>query len=103
MPTAVLSRRTDWAGIAIAVAVALLGAIALVLPETLLRFGPPCLISHFAEGWCPGCGMTRAAIALLHGDLGAAWSHNRLSPLVLPLLLWLYSRHLALLWRCRSS
>lgn len=98
MPTAFRSRnkRLD---IAIALAVALLGLAALAMPQALLRFGPPCLISHFLEGWCPGCGMTRAAIALLHGDLAAAWGHNRLSLLVLPVLSWLYCRHLARCWR----
>jgi uncharacterized membrane protein len=98
MPKAASSRnkRLD---IAIALAVALLGMAALAMPQELLRFGPPCLISHVAEGWCPGCGMTRAAIALLHGDLASAWAFNRLSLVVLPMLLWLYCHHLAQCWR----
>lgn len=98
MPTAALSRRADRTGVAIAFAVALLGAAALAAPQLLLKLGPPCLVSHLFEGWCPGCGMTRAAIALLHGDIAAAWGHNRLSLLVLPMLLGLYCRHLARLW-----
>jgi hypothetical protein len=98
MPTAARSRRADRSGLAIALAVALLGIAAMAAPQALLQFGPPCLVSHFFEGWCPGCGMTRAAIALLHGDVAAAWGHNRLSLLLLPLLLWLYCRHLARLW-----
>src|SRR3954469_4662288 len=37
---------------------------------------------HAATGlWCPGCGMTRATYALLHGDLGAALSANVFLPL----------------------
>jgi Protein of unknown function (DUF2752) len=36
---------------------------------------------HAATGlWCPGCGMTRATYALLHGDLGAAFSANVFLP-----------------------
>jgi hypothetical protein len=81
MPTAFRSRNKRF-DIAIALAVALLGLAALAMPQQLLRFGPPCLISHFAEGWCPGCGMTRAAIALLHGDFAVAWAFNRLSVVV---------------------
>jgi hypothetical protein len=98
MPKAASSpnKRLD---IAIALAVALLGLAALAMPQELLRFGPPCLISHLAEGWCPGCGMTRAAIALLHGDLAAAWALNRQSVVVLPMLFWLYCRQLARCWR----
>jgi hypothetical protein len=99
MPTAASSRKADRLDIAIALAVALLGAAALAMPQQLLRFGPPCLISHFFEGWCPGCGMTRAAIALLHGNLAAAWNHNRLSIVILPLLIYLYSLHIRLVWR----
>src|SRR3954447_11962741 len=36
---------------------------------------------HAATGlWCPGCGMTRATYALLHGNLGAAFSANIFLP-----------------------
>lgn len=33
---------------------------------------------------CPGCGMTRALVALLHGDLGASLRYH---PVALPLVL----------------
>ena len=98
MPKAASSRnkRLD---IAIALAVALLGAAALAMPQELLRFAPPCLISHFAAGWCPGCGMTRAVIAMLQGNIAAAWAFNRLSIVVMPLLIYLYLSHLRMIWR----
>ncbi len=39
-------------------------------------FFPPCPI-YALTGWsCPGCGSTRMAHALLHGELRAAWAHN---------------------------
>ena len=42
----------------------------------------PCPI-HAATGWwCPGCGMTRAVHALLHGDVFGALSYNVFVPLV---------------------
>lgn len=34
---------------------------------------------------CPGCGLTRAALALLHGDLAAALRFHPLAPLLVPL------------------
>ena len=47
---------------------------------------PRCLF-HEATGWhCPGCGNTRAASALLHGDLSEALRQNALFVLVLPFL-----------------
>jgi len=40
---------------------------------------------------CPGCGGTRMAYDLLHGDLAAAWHDNAALLLVLPLVAWLYA------------
>ena len=34
---------------------------------------------------CPGCGMTRATLALLHGHLAEAVGFHPLAPLVVPL------------------
>ncbi|MFC9326270.1 DUF2752 domain-containing protein [Kitasatospora sp. NPDC057015] len=39
---------------------------------------------------CPGCGGTRMAYDLLHGDLAAAWHDNALLLLALPLVALLY-------------
>jgi len=45
----------------------------LVLPAAGSRFGPDlCVIHNVTSLPCPGCGMTRAIIALTHGDLQAA-------------------------------
>lgn len=32
-----------------------------------------CLFRHATGGYCPGCGATRAARHLVHGQVGAAW------------------------------
>lgn len=57
-------------------------------------FFPPCLF-HQLTGWhCPGCGATRAAHALLRGNLAAAWRDNALLVAALPLCLWLAVRFL---------
>lgn len=99
MPTASSYARTDMRDIVIAVAVAGLGAAALAMPHTLLQFGPPCLISLVLDAACWGCGMTRAALSFLHGDFVGAWNFNKLSLLVLPLLMALYLRHLVALYK----
>lgn len=45
---------------------------------------------HLATGWhCPGCGNTRAAHALLHGDIAGALRQNVLFVVSLPFLAFL--------------
>lgn len=47
----------------------------------------PCVF-HLITGLdCPGCGMTRAAVALMHFDIKGAWNNNVLSLTVVPVLL----------------
>lgn len=48
---------------------------------------------HSATGyWCPGCGGTRAAYAIAHGDLLGALSMNLLLTLAIPFLAVLWIR-----------
>jgi hypothetical protein len=72
----------------------LFGAIAVPLGATLLYtfspteygFYPRCMF-RLATGWhCPGCGATRCAAALLHGDLQQAFAYNPLFVGMLPFL-----------------
>lgn len=48
------------------------------------RFFPPCPFYELLHLYCPGCGTTRAAYSLLHGDPAGAW---RCNPILLPSLL----------------
>ncbi len=41
-----------------------------------------CLIRAATGVACPGCGMTRAVAALLHGDLSNMWELHPLAPVV---------------------
>ena len=66
---------------------ALLGVgVCYYLFYSLTGFGIPCVIKKVTGLQCPGCGMTRAMVALIHGDLPGAYEYNSLSITLLPLL-----------------
>ncbi len=65
------------------------GALALVCAAcafVLALDTPLCPTATFIGVPCPGCGLTRATFALLHGQLGAAVRYHPLSPVLVPLL-----------------
>lgn len=69
-------------------AVLALGALVVVLGFLIHRSSPllPKCPVHETTGFhCPGCGVTRAARALLHGDPGAAFRFNPLVMTLVPL------------------
>jgi hypothetical protein len=51
---------------------------------------PTCLLKYTTGFVCPGCGGTRAAWYLLHGDVPAAARHHLLFVFVVPFLIYLY-------------
>lgn len=70
-----------------------LGVLGLVAALYVLRqvgpdgWWPGCTFRKLTGLNCPGCGMTRATVAALHGQLGAAWRFNPLGMLLLPLVI----------------
>ncbi len=59
---------------------------------------------HFVTGLdCPGCGVTRMATALFHGDFRAAWQANPAILLALPVLAWMLLREEWDFWRGRPK
>lgn len=54
-----------------------------------------CASQHLLGVPCPGCGFTRAVVALARGDLGASLGYH---PVAVPLLLGLGAFVLAALW-----
>ena len=51
---------------------------------------PSCLLKYTTGFVCPGCGGTRAAWYLLHGDLPAAARHHAVFVFAVPFLLYMY-------------
>ena len=51
---------------------------------------PTCLLKYTTGFTCPGCGGTRAAWFLLHGDLPAAARHHAIFTFAVPFLLYIY-------------
>jgi hypothetical protein len=55
---------------------------------------PLCPTAFFWGIPCPGCGLTRATLALLHGELRAAVGFHPLAPLLVPLLAFVFGKGL---------
>src|SRR5690349_128271 len=51
---------------------------------------PTCLLKYTTGFVCPGCGGTRAAWYLLHGDVPAAARHHAIFTFAVPFLLYMY-------------
>lgn len=74
-------RRVRFAGY---IAIPILFAL---LPTPFIENLPDvCFFRHFFGFECPGCGMTRALSALVHGDVASALRFNRSVLVVFPLL-----------------
>jgi hypothetical protein len=60
-------------------AAALAGAV--LVPPAIAERGPNlCLISRIIGRPCPACGMSRAWVAMAHGDLGRSFGWHPLGP-----------------------
>ncbi len=70
-----------------------LGVAAIAAPNFVLQYSPPCIFNYFfGFNYCWGCGLTRATLAVLDGNLEVAWHLNRLIFIVLPLIIFQYIR-----------
>jgi hypothetical protein len=65
--------------------------VLLFLPADFFDYGSsicPSILLFDKE--CPGCGMTRATMHMMHFDFKAAWAFNPLSFFLVPFLLYFY-------------
>lgn len=79
-----LLRMLFWVGVPI---------ILLLLPKDFFDDGPPlCPSMIFLGEECPGCGMTRACMYLIHFDFTEAYFYNALCFVVFPILAFAWAR-----------
>jgi hypothetical protein len=88
-------RRRPWLlALGAAGAAAATTAVLAVNPNASDSWLPGCVFFHFTGLYCPGCGGTRAAHAMLHGEPLDALAMNALAVVGVPLWAWLFV-HLA--------
>ena len=73
----------------LAVAFLALGGILYFFNPSTHHFYPECQFHRLTGLNCPGCGMTRAVYALLHGEFATAMRDNAL---LVGVLVWLFAR-----------
>jgi len=77
-------KASPWlAAIILGVAALVTGALVFFFNPATHHFYPACQFHRLTGLNCPGCGMTRALYALLHGDFAVAWQDNALLRLAL--------------------
>lgn len=80
--------------IAKAAALIIFPAVLLLLPATFFDNGRDwCLFTLLSGYKCPGCGLTRACMHLIHFDWGQAMMYNPKVIFVLPIISFLYLRY----------
>lgn len=72
---------------AVAFASLAVAGVLYAFPPEQYHFYPQCPIFRYLHVYCPGCGATRAAAALLHLRIAEALHYNALVVLLAPLLL----------------
>jgi hypothetical protein len=77
VPPPIRQPRSAWlAGWVVGLSLAVSGAVLFWFNPTKYHFYPVCQFHQFTGLNCPGCGMTRAAHALLHGEWRLALRDN---------------------------
>ena len=66
------------------------GILYLKVLSPALGISIPCIFRKITGFYCPGCGMTRASLALLDGDIYQSFRYNMLIFIIVPLLILFY-------------
>jgi hypothetical protein len=61
----------------------MVAAVWALVPAGILLFNQPCSIAAVLHRPCPGCGLTRATMLLVHGDIHASLAMH---PLAVPII-----------------
>ena len=69
-------------GLVVGVILLTLGILTYSANFNIGDFVPPCALRTFTGYYCPGCGGTRAVIALLHGRLIKSFLYHPIVPIV---------------------
>jgi hypothetical protein len=86
--------------IALFVLLAVGPVVLLILPSDFFDSGHSvCMSVMLLDRTCPGCGMTRAIQHLIHLDFHKAAEFNKLSFVVLPILVFVWQNELRKLYR----
>lgn len=73
--------------IAKAIALAMFPLVLLLMPANIFDSGSDvCLFTLLSGYHCPGCGMTRACMHIIHFDFATALNYNKMAFVVLPVL-----------------
>lgn len=76
-------------------ALVLTPVVLLILPKEAFDEGTPTCLSVILLGQtCPGCGLTRGVMHLMHFDIESALYFNPLSFVALPVLIWIWYKWL---------
>lgn len=79
----------------ISVALFFVPFVLIILPIDFFDTGKSmCLSKIFLQIECLGCGITRGIQHLIHFDFKGSWEYNKLSFIVLPVLIFLWIKNL---------
>jgi hypothetical protein len=88
---------------ALAAVLSVRGGTQVALPVVNWALPELCFARRFTGLSCPGCGMTRCFISLMHGDLAGAWQYNPAGLLLFMLMAAQIPFRGVQLWRIRRG
>lgn len=78
--------------------------VLLFLPADFFDYGKSiCPSKRFLKQECPGCGLTRGVMHTIHLEFKKAWGFNKLTFIVLPLLMYYYAKWILQIWANRNQ